>query len=524
MRRSAPARRYHVGRRRATGVRAPSAPCQTGRVSRFDAVVVGAGPNGLAAAVTLARAGLSVRVYERSARIGGGARTAELTLPGYLHDVCSAIHPMAFASDFFRRFGLTRRIPFVTPELAYGHPLDGGGAALAYRSLERTAEALGPDGPAWRGLFEPLVRRSEALAELSGGPLLRFPRDPSTFVRFGLRVLEQGGPAWDLRWRGEAGPALLTGVMAHAILRLPSLGTAATGLGLATFAHAAGWPVPIGGSQAIVDALADDLCAHGGEILAGRTVDRVEELPPARAVLFDTSARALVRLTGTAVPPRARQALLRQRLGNGASKVDFALSGPVPWANPALAAAGTVHVGGSRAQLAEAENEVARGRHAPRPYVLVAQPSTFDPTRTPDDGHTLWTYSHVPRGSTVDQTEAITAQIERFAPGFRDVVVASSSRTAADLEAYDPNYIGGDISSGAGSFAQLVARPRPAREPWRLPGTPYYLCSSAAAPGPGVHGLAGWHAARSALRHEFGILRAPDLSPEAEPASALDPV
>ncbi|THG28586.1 phytoene desaturase family protein [Naasia lichenicola] len=482
-------------------------------MTELDAVVVGAGPNGLAAAVTLARAGLRVAVHERAGTIGGGARTAELTLPGYFHDICSAVHPMAFASPFFQRFGLTSRVDFVNPELSYAHPLDGGRAGLAYRDLALTSAALGADGPAWRRLLDPLVRSVGDLTSITGDSLLRMPRHPITLARFGLRVLEQGGPAWNTRWSTDEAAGLLTGVMAHGVQPLPSLGASAAGLALATWAHAGGWPIPIGGSQRIVDALADDLLAHGGSIALDSEVSDVRALPSSRVVLFDTSARAMGRIARDRLPDRYLDRLRRVRYGNGVAKVDFALSGPVPWANEESRRAGTLHVGGTRAEIAEAEGAVTAGRHAERPYVLVSQPSTFDPSRAPEGKHTLWTYAHVPRGSRLDQTEAIMRQIERFAPGFRDLVLASSSRSAHDVELHDPNYIGGDIASGNGDFLGLLVRPVLAPDPWRTPGRGIYLASSSAAPGPGVHGLPGWRAALSALRHDFGIDTEPELGP-----------
>ncbi|MFB2556666.1 phytoene desaturase family protein [Herbiconiux liangxiaofengii] len=480
-------------------------------MSTPDVIVVGAGPNGLSAAVTLARAGLAVQVHERNSTIGGGARTAETTLPGFLHDLCSAVHPMALASGFFRRFGLDRRIELVVPEISYGHPLDGGQAGIAYRDVRRTAEHLGADGPAWMRLMGPLADEADRVAQFAGSPLLRIPAHPVTAARFGLRALEQGSPLWNLRFRGEVAPAMLTGVAAHSILPMPGLATAGAALALGSYAHGRGWPIPIGGSQAIVDAMADDLRAHGGEIVTDSEVTSLDALPPARAVLLDVSPRALARLAGDRLPSRFARRLERFRYGNAAAKVDFALDGPVPWQNELLRAAGTVHVGGSRAEIAAAEAEVARGRHSESPYVLAAQPSIADPSRAPEGKHVLWTYMHVPHGSTLDPTEAITRQIERFAPGFRDLILASSSRTALQLEEYDPNYIGGDIAAGAADFLQLAGRPRFSLNPWSMPARGVYLCSSSTPPGPGVHGLAGWYAARRALAAEFGILSPPAL-------------
>jgi len=476
-------------------------------MTEFDAVIVGAGPNGLAAAVTLARAGLSVAVYEQADTIGGGARTAELTLPGFHHDICSAVHPMALASEFFQRFGLHNRIELVLPELSYGHPLDGGRAGLAWHDLSRTVRSLGADGPAWSRLFQPLVEHADEVGQFTGNTLLRVPRNPITAVRFGVRALEQGSGLWNTRFRGEEAPAMLTGVAAHAILPMPSLSTAGVALSLGTYAHARGWPIPIGGSQAIVDAMAADLLAHGGVIHTGTPVSELAELPSHRAAIFDTDVRAMKRIA--ALPDAYARSF---RFGNAASKVDFALSGPVPWANAELRKAGTLHLGGTRAEIAAGEREVAAGRHPSNPYVLVSQPSTFDASRAPAGKHVLWAYTHVPAGSTVDATEAITAQIERFAPGFRDLILASSSRTAVDLSTYNPNYIGGDIAAGAAGFDQLLARPRLRTDAWRTPKKGVYLASSSASPGPGVHGLVGWHAAQSALKHEFGVTEQTELS------------
>lgn len=478
-----------------------------------DAIVVGAGPNGLAAAVTLARAGLSVQVYERNETIGGGSRTAELTLPGFRHDICSAVHPMALASGFFRRFGLDRRIDLIVPDLSYAHPLDGGRAGLAWRDIDRTAEGLGRDGAAWKRLFGPLSARADEVAQFTGSQLLQVPRHPLTAARLGLRALEQGSPAWNLRFRDAAAPAMVTGIAAHSIRPMPSIATAGVALALGAHAHARGWAIPRGGSQAIVEALADDLRAHGGEIVTGIEVHSLDELPVSTAVLFDVSARALGRIAGSRLPAGYLRALERFRYGNAVAKVDFALAGPVPWANAEAREAGTLHLGGTREEVAAAEAAVAAGRHSDNPYVLVAQPSTFDDSRAPVGRHVLWAYTHVPRDSGLDQTEAITRQIERFAPGFRDLILGSSSLTARDMENHNPNYVGGDIAAGAPSLAQLAVRPVLSNDPWRTPAKGVYLCSSSTPPGPGVHGLAGAYAARSALQHEFGITRLPSLGP-----------
>jgi len=476
-----------------------------------DAIVVGAGPNGLAAAVVLARAGLSVRVYERDNIIGGGARTEELTLPGVLHDVGSAVHPQALSSGFFRAFELEKRVDFVVPEISYAHPLDGGRSGIAWRDLDRTADDLGVDGAAWKSLLGPLVDRADKVAQFAGSQVLQLPRHPLTLALLGLRILEQGTRGWGLRFREDLAPAMLTGVAAHAIRPVPSLATAAAGLVLATAGHARGWPIPIGGSRSIIDALAADLLAHGGEIVTGTEVTSIAELPKATVVLFDVTPRALSRIAGDRLPDGYRRALDRFRYGNAVAKVDFALSAPVPWTDSRLAEVATLHVGGTRTEMEASEADVAAGRHPKDPYVLVSQPTPFDPSRAPRGTHVLWAYTHVPRGSSEDRAEAITAKIERYAPGFRDTILASASRTALEVEQYNPNYIGGDIGGGDVTIAQLLARPVLSATPWRTAARGIYLCSSSTPPGPAVHGLGGYYAAMTALRDEFGVTRRPFL-------------
>ncbi len=478
-----------------------------------DVTVVGSGPNGLAAAVTMARAGLAVRLYEWGSTVGGGTRTSELTRPGFQHDVCSAVHPMALASTFFTSFGLQDRIEFVTPEVSYGHALAPGAASLAYRSVEDTAAALGPDGDAWRRIFAPLVRNVDAIMDFTMDQLLRVPKYPLAALRFGLRVAEQGSPLWRRNFHGPLAPAMLTGVGAHTVGRMPSLSSAGAGLMLATLAHSTGWPVPIGGSQSIADCLRDDLLAHGGQVLTGHRVHSLSELPRSTVTLLDTSARGMLELAGDLLPDRYTRRVRRFRYGNAASKVDFALSAPVPWLSAELARTPTVHVGGSRLEMAESEADVAAGRHTANPYVLLAQPSAFDPSRAPAGQHVLWTYTHVPAGSDRDMTEAITRRIEQFAPGFRDTIIASTATTATEMESYNSNYVGGDFSAGAINLRQLVKRPVLSNTPWRTPARGLYLCSSSTPPGPGVHGMSGWRAAVTALRDCFG-LAAPNLGPE----------
>ncbi|MBO1268258.1 phytoene desaturase family protein [Arthrobacter cavernae] len=469
-----------------------------------DAAVVGSGPNGLAAAVVMARAGLDVHVYEAAETIGGGTRTAELIEPGHVHDICSAVHPMALASPFFRRFELEKRVELRVPEVQYGTPLDGGRAAIAYRSLEQTAAGLGADGPTYRRLMAPLLQRLDGVLDVTTNALLRVPRDPVAAALLGLATLEQGSPWWNRRFVGDAAPALLTGVAAHAVAPLPSVAASGAGLMLALLAHAVGWPIPVGGSASIAAALADDLLAHGGTIHTGQRVDSLASLP-GRVKLLDVAPPGFLRLAAPVLPERYRRALESYRFGNAACKVDFILSGPVPWAAPELARAGTVHVGGTRAAMAEAENLVAASRHPSEPYVLVSQPSVVDPGRAPTGRHILWSYCHVPAGSTVDMAEAVTTRIERFAPGFRDVVLAARTTTAADMAAHNENYVGGDFSAGLMDIRGLLRRPVLSTVPWRTPLPGVYLCSSSTPPGPGVTGMPGYHAAKHALKDMFGL-------------------
>jgi phytoene dehydrogenase-like protein len=471
------------------------------RRSEYDAVVVGSGPNGLAAALTLSRAGRSVLVLEAAKTIGGGTRTMELTRPGFRHDICSAIHPLAVGSPFFRSVPLTEHgVEWIQPPVAAAHPLDDGSAGILARSIDETAESLGPDGPAWRALFAPLAARWDALSQDLLAPLLRFPRHPLAMARFGASAVWPAAALARALFRTERARALFAGLAAHAIMPLEEPLTAAFGLVLGMSGHAVGWPLPRGGSQAIADGLAALVRAHGGEILAEAPVASMADLPSARAALFDVTPRQLVAIAGERLPGRYRRRLERFRYGPGVFKVDAALDGPIPWRAAACARAGTVHVGGTLDEIASGEAAVWRGEHAPRPFVLVAQQSLFDATRAPAGHHTLWAYCHVPNGSTVDMTDRILAQIERFAPGFRDRILAVATHGPAALERQNPNYIGGDIGGGAQGLDQMAGRPAWRLDPHATPARGIYLCSSSTPPGGGVHGMCGLLAARSALR------------------------
>lgn len=466
-------------------------------------VVVGAGPNGLAAALTCAKAGRSVLVLEAMDTIGGGARTAALTLPGFAHDVCSAIHPLAAVSPFFAGAGLDRYgLELLHAEIALAHPLDGGRAGVLHRSVDETIDGLGVDGRAWDRHIGWAVRRWGSLGDATLGPLLRMPRHPFTLAAFGARGLLPA--TWAGRvFRTDEAKGLLAGAAAHAFLPLQRPLTTSMGIMLLASAHVAGWPVAKGGSQAIVDAMAEQLIDLGGTIETGRMVRSLADVPASTAVLFDVTPRQLLAICGDALPKGYRRRLGHFRYGPGVFKVDYALSEPVPWANAECRRAGALHVGGTLAEIAAAEADVAAGRHPDRPFVLVGQQSLADPSRAPAGQHTLWTYCHVPNGSDVDMTAAVEQQIERFAPGFRDVVLARHSAGNAWYEAYNPNVVGGDIAGGSHGGLQLLLRPRPGVHPYRTPNKRLYLCSGSTPPGGGVHGMCGLHAAEAVLRHAF---------------------
>jgi phytoene dehydrogenase-like protein len=467
----------------------------------YDAVVVGSGPNGLIAAIEIARTGRSVAVLEAAEHPGGGARTAELTLPGFRHDVCAAIHPLGAASPAFRELG-DHGLEWVHPEFPLAHPRDHAPAVVARRSLHATADELGSDGDPYRSLIGPIADDWDLILDAVLGPVLRLPRHPVALARFGVRAVRTGA-GLARRFPGDAGRSLFIGCAAHSVASLRSPFTAAVGVVLLAAAHRVGWPAARRGSGAITDALASMLRSLGGEIRTGAVVRTLADVPPARCVLFDTSAAAMSRIADDALPLRYRKALRRLRPAPGAFKVDWALDGPIPWSDHRVGRAGTVHVGGNCREIAEAEERVTQGEHPERPFVLVAQQSAFDDTRAPGDSHTGWGYCHVPTGSTVDMTERIEAQIERFAPGFRDRILARHVHAPADLERWNANYTGGDVTGGAISARQIVARPVARPDPYRAGRSDLYLCSASAPPGAGVHGMAGYHAARSALRHSL---------------------
>jgi phytoene dehydrogenase-like protein len=477
---------------------------------RVDVTVVGSGPNGLAAAVVCARAGLSVQVFEAQPTLGGGARTlVDPEFSGVSHDICSAVHPLALASPFLAEFNLPARgVTLEVPEVAYANPLPDQPAAVGYHDLGRTcAELVG--GDSWRRLLGPLVDRDGGVIKLLLGDKRSIPPDPIAALRVAPRLLEQGTPAWGAL-AGVDARALFTGVAAHTISQMPSLVSAGAGLMLATLAHTVGWPIPVGGSQAIPDALMADLRAHGGTLTAGHEITE----PPPGVVLFDTSPTALLSIYGEKLPPRYAAALRRYGFGPGVAKVDFVLSGEIPWTDPRLAQAPTLHLGGTREQMAHAEREIAAGRHAEWPMVLAALPHLADRGRIDEQGRRpLWTYAHVPSGSSIDQTDSITRVFERFAPGFRDVVVAVRSVPASRLADHNANLVGGDIGVGGNTLVHALAGPTPRLNPWSTPIPKAYLCSSATPPGGGVHGMAGYYAARTVLRREFGIKLLPKLSP-----------
>ncbi|MDP9036751.1 MAG: NAD(P)/FAD-dependent oxidoreductase, partial [Myxococcota bacterium] len=460
-----------------------------------EAVVVGAGPNGIAAAIAIARAGHSVLVVEAKEKIGGGATTEQLTLPGFHHDVCSAIHPLGILSPFLASIRLEEHgVEWIHPPLALAHPFDDGTAAVLETGLEATARRLAPDSAEWTALFGPFADVQTLYSEILRP--LRVPKHPVMLARFGFSALQSAERVVQ-RFRAEPAKAIFAGCAAHAMMPLEAAATSSFGLVLAAAAHAVGWPLPRRGSAAIIEALAKELHALGGAIETGRHITSLRELPAeAKAVLFDVMPRTLAEIAGDDLPASYSSALRRYRQGPGVFKIDWALSGPIPWKATECRQAGTVHVGGPFAEIAASERAPHEGRVPDRPFVLVAQQSLFDATRAPDGKHTGWAYCHVPNASTVDMTDAIEAQVERFAPGFRDLVLARHTRNAAQLESHNPTFLGGDIGGGKNDLLQTLARPFPRWDPYATPNPRLYLASSATPPGGGVHGMCGYWAAR----------------------------
>lgn len=470
----------------------------------YDAVVIGAGPNGLAAAICLAQAGLSVLVVEAAFEVGGGVRSAELTLPGFTHDICSAIHPLTIASPFFQTLPLERfGLEFVQPEASVAHPLDDGSAVLLKKPVAETAAGLGADGASYERLVTVLARNWNVLAEDILAPL-GIPRNPFFMAAFGLKGFASAKSLINQYFSETRARALFAGNAAHAMIPLEDIPSAAFGLVLLLLAHALGWGFPKGGAKNISFALRDYFLSLGGRIETNRRVENIDELPASRVVLFDVTPRQIIEIAGHRLPDSYRRRLETYKYGAGVFKMDFALSEPVPWKAKECSAAGTVHLGGTFEEIAASERDHERGKISEKPFVLLAQNSLFDATRAPAGKHTAWAYCHVPHNSSADMTEIIENQIERFAPGFRDCILAKAAKSPAALERYNANYIGGDINGGAGNLAQLFTRPVAKIDPYAIPAKGLYICSSSTPPGGGVHGMCGYHAAKSVLKNEFG--------------------
>jgi len=471
------------------------------RKPQYDAAIVGAGPNGLSAAITLAKAGLSVILLEAKETIGGGCRSAELTLPGFIHDPCATIHSLGVTSPFFQSLPLSEfGLEWIYPHAALVHPLDDKKAVVLERSVEKTSDNLGEDGAAYKRLIGPFVANWKKLTYEILGPLRFPPRYPWILARFGFYAIRSAQSLATSQFKGVRGRALFAGLGAHSIQPLDQAVTAAFGLVLGTSGHAAGWPVARGGSQALADALAGYFRALGGKIVTSSPVESINDLPSARVVLFDVTPRQLINIVGDRMPPGYRRRLKGFRYGYGVFKVDYALDGAIPWQAAECMQAATVHLGGTLEEIASAENAVSKGEHPEKPFVLLAQQSLFDPMRAPQGKHTVWAYCHVPNGSNFDMTERIEAQIERFAPGFRNRVLARNVRSPIELEEYNHNYIGGDINGGVQDWRQLFTRPIARWVPYSTPMKGIYICSSSTPPGGGVHGMCGYYAAQAALK------------------------
>ena len=477
----------------------------------FDAIVVGSGPNGLAAAITLQQAGLSVLLLEAKATIGGGLRSAELTLPSFTHDICSAIHPLAAESPFFKTLPLQNYgLEYIYPLIAAAHPFDDGTAVILGKSITDTARLLGADEQAYLNLLRPLVRDWPGLAPAILGPL-RLPKNPLAMARFGLNALTSANFLANRYFKTAKARGLWAGMAAHSIQPLSNATTSAIGLVLMAMGHLHGWPLPKGGSQAIADALAAHFISLGGKIETNHYVSSLKDLPSAHAVLLDVTPKQLLQIAGHRFSALYQWQLQRYRYGMGVFKIDWALAGPIPFTAPEVRQAGTVHLGNTLEEITASEKLTTQGKHPDRPFVLLAQQSLFDDTRAPAGRHTAWAYCHVPNSSTTDMTNAIEKQVERFAPGFRDVILQRHVMNTAQMQTYNGNYIGGDINGGIIDIGQLFTRPALRLSPYRTSAKGIYICSSSTPPGGGVHGMCGYHAARRALKDVFNIRATPQL-------------
>lgn len=468
----------------------------------YDAIVIGSGPNGLAAAVALAQSGLSVKVFEAADTVGGGTRTQELTLPGFHHDVCSAIHPMAAGSPFFKTLPLEEYgLEWIHPTYPLAHPLDDEPAVIMHRSLNDTARELADDGEAYRSLFQPFLEQWDELAPELLSPLNHLPTQPVLMGRFGLKALQPAQRLANHHFKHKRARALFAGLAAHSILPLNQISTSAIGLVLGIIGHKIGWPMPKGGSHQITKALAAYLESLGGEIETNAKIETLRELPDADVILFGNTPKQILRIAGKELPGSYAQKLRSYKYGAGVFKLDIALDGPIPWSDERCGQAGTVHLGGTLQEIAQSERRIGEGRCPDQPYVLLTQQSMFDAGRAPEGKHTVWAYCHVPNGSVRDMTEPILQQIERFAPGFRDLMLDYHAMNTRAMEDYNPNYIGGDINGGRQDITQLFTRPAGLLDPYHIKGTPMFICSSSTPPGGGVHGMCGYHAAQSALNY-----------------------